>query len=603
MSIDEVALSPAATPPHCGDARSFLEVPPPFLEMLPTAIYACDAEGRIRWFNRRAAELWGRAPRIGNDCELFCGSYRLHGLDGTPIDRAQTPMAQVLRTGDPVHGTEAWLERPDGTRILAVVHIDPVKDAGGKVVGAINCFQETTELHRMNEQLGRNQQDLEDFFENGAVALHIVANDGTILRANKAELDLLGYEPEEYLGHHIAEFHADQDVIDDILARLGRGEKLDKYPARLRAKDGSLKDVFIISNVQFQEGRFLNTRCFTLDVTEWKRAQEQVHESERRFGQLLEALPAAVYTTDAEGRITFYNQAAVEFSGRRPELGSDRWCVSWRLLWPDGTPMAHDECPMAVALKEDRVVRGEEALAERPDGTRVPFIAYPTTLRDASGRFICAVNMLVDITERKHAEARQKVLLDELNHRVKNNMQMLHALLQAARRETVSVEARAVLADAGQRVAAMAAAQQVLYDAEHPADFDAKDFLEAVCGAALQAFGRNVSIALERAAGKLSNDAAMPLALILNDLLTNAVKHGARGRGSIRVGLERIGDSFALYVEDDGPGFELDHVRRRSSGLGLVSGLTRQLDGSFEVERAGGARCLVRFPGRSAAPS
>jgi PAS domain S-box-containing protein len=603
MSMDEIVLSPVATSAYCGDTASLLEGPPPYLEMLPMAIYACDAEGRIRWFNRRAAALWGRAPLIGDDCELFCGSYRLHGLDGTPIGQAQTPMAQVLRTGDPVHGTQAWLERPDGTRVLAVVHIDPVKDGSGRIVGAINCFHEITELHRMNEQLGRNQQDLEDFFENGAVALHIVANDGTILRANKAELDLLGYEPEEYLGHHIADFHADQHVIDDILARLGRGEKLDRYPARLRAKDGSLKDVLIISNVQFCDGRFINTRCFTLDVTEWKRAQEQVQESERRFEQMLEALTAAVYTTDAEGRITFYNQAAVEFSGRRPELGSDRWCVSWRLLWPDGTPMAHEECPMAVALKENRIVRGEEALAERPDGTRVPFIAYPTTLHDASGRFVCAVNMLVDITERKQAEARQKVLLDELNHRVKNNMQMLHALLQAARRETDSAEARAVLADAGQRVAAMAAAQQVLYNADHPADFDAKDFLEAVCGAARQAFGRHISISLGPAAGKLSNDAAMPLALILNELLTNAVKHGEGGRGAIRVGLERTGDSFALYVEDDGAGFELDDVRRRSSGLGLVSGLTRQLDGSFEVERAGGARCIVRFPGRSAARS
>jgi two-component sensor histidine kinase len=147
----------------------------------------------------------------------------------------------------------------------------------------------------------------------------------------------------------------------------------------------------------------------------------------------------------------------------------------------------------------------------------------------------------------------------------------------------------------------MAAAQHVLYNADHPAEFDARDFLEAVCGSARQAFGKDISIIFGRASGKLSNDVAMPLALILNELLTNAVKHGTNGRGSIRVSLERGANFFVLRVEDDGPGFKLDEVRRRSSGLGLVSGLTRQLDGAFEVERNGGARCIVRFPGQPAA--
>ena len=88
---------------------------------------------------------------------------------------------------------------------------------------------------------------------------------------------------------------------------------------------------------------------------------------DRQWRELLDALPAAIYTTDASGRITFFNRAAVEFSGRTPELGSDQWCVTWRLYWPDGRPMAHDECPMARALKEDRPIRGGEAIAERPD--------------------------------------------------------------------------------------------------------------------------------------------------------------------------------------------------------------------------------------------
>ena len=122
-------------------------------------------------------------------------------------------------------------------------------------------------------------------------------------------------------------------------------------------------------------------------------------ESEQTFRKLLDAFPAPVYTTDAAGRITFYNEAAVQFAGRRARLGTDQWCVTWRLYWPDGTPLPHDECPMAIALKEDRAVRGTQAVAERLDGTRVPFIPHPTPLRDASGALVGAVNMLLELKD------------------------------------------------------------------------------------------------------------------------------------------------------------------------------------------------------------
>ncbi|HEV2615527.1 MAG TPA: PAS domain S-box protein [Candidatus Acidoferrales bacterium] len=131
---------------------------------------------------------------------------------------------------------------------------------------------------------------------------------------------------------------------------------------------------------------------------------ESLHESERRFREMIDALPAAIYTTDAEGRLTHFNPAAVKLSGRTPELGTDQWCVTWKLFWPDGTPMRNDECPMAVALKEGRIVEGVEAIAERPDGTRFWFMPYPRLLRDAEGKVTGGINMLLDITERRKGE-------------------------------------------------------------------------------------------------------------------------------------------------------------------------------------------------------
>jgi len=119
---------------------------------------------------------------------------------------------------------------------------------------------------------------------------------------------------------------------------------------------------------------------------------------------LLDALPAAIYTTDAEGKLTYFNQAAADLWGYRPDLGRSYWCGSWRLFSIDGSLLPHDQCPMAITLKEGRAVRGIEAIAERPDGTRVRFLPYPTPLRDSSGRIAGAINLLIDVTEQRRLE-------------------------------------------------------------------------------------------------------------------------------------------------------------------------------------------------------
>jgi PAS domain S-box-containing protein len=122
------------------------------------------------------------------------------------------------------------------------------------------------------------------------------------------------------------------------------------------------------------------------------------------FRGMLDALPVAVYMTDADGRLTYFNAAAVALSGRMPELGTGQWCVTWKIFLPDGTPLPHDQCPMAIALRGGRVPNGVECIAERPNGTRFWFTPYPAVLRDAEDRIIGGINILVDNTERKSAE-------------------------------------------------------------------------------------------------------------------------------------------------------------------------------------------------------
>jgi PAS domain S-box-containing protein len=114
---------------------------------------------------------------------------------------------------------------------------------------------------------------------------------------------------------------------------------------------------------------------------------------------VLDVLPAPIYTTDAEGAVTYWNAACVEFAGREPQLGRDRWCVTWQLFTMIGEPLKHEDCPMAQAIRQQVPIRDAIAIAERPDGTRVAFRPYPTPLFDRDGTFTGAVNMLIDVTE------------------------------------------------------------------------------------------------------------------------------------------------------------------------------------------------------------
>jgi PAS domain S-box-containing protein len=238
--------------------------------------------------------------------------------------------------------------------------------------GLITYFnQHAVEIWRRTPKL----KDAEDRF---CGSFRLYSTDGTPMRHDQCWMALAIANDEEYNGRELV----------------------------IERSDGSRLTVLShASPIHDETGKVIGAINVMVDITERKQAAQALIESERRFRLAIDALPAAVYTTDAEGRLMSFNQAAVELSGREPELGNDRWCVTWKLYYPDGSPMPHDECPMAVALKEARVVLGAEAIAERPDGKRVWFEPYPTPILDSGGRVIGGVNILMNITERKQSEA------------------------------------------------------------------------------------------------------------------------------------------------------------------------------------------------------
>ena len=327
---------------------------------------------------------------------------------------------------------------------------------------------------------------------------------------------------------------------------------------------------------------------------------EPAHDSsETRAQDILQALPAAIYTTDASGRITFFNQAASDLAGTKPRVGIDEWCVTWRLYQPDGTPLAHDACPMALTLLQGEPVLGAEAIAERPDGSRFPFQPYPSLLRDAEGKIVGAVNMLVDISERKRAEARQAELTAELNHRVKNTLATVQSIAAQTARSAATLED--FLGEFEGRLMALGKAHDLLSLRR----WEGADLGE-VLRQELAAFGVDTAgpIQLDGPALTLTPGAATGLAMAFHELATNAARHGslsaARGRVALTWRLSQTASGAPAYklewAEFGGP--PAKEPLGKGFGLRLIERtITFDLNGTCDLDfEPSGLRCRFSVP-------
>jgi PAS domain S-box-containing protein len=233
--------------------------------------------------------------------------------------------------------------------------------------------------------------------------------DSIIRTWNKGAVRIFGYTESEAVGQSITLIIPPDRISeeDEILSRLRRGERIDNYETIRVAKDGRSLDVSLtISPVRDDEGNLIGASKIARDVTEQKRLYEALRDSEARYRQLAELLPVGVYVCNASGEITYFNRQATENWGRTPEIGDtdERFCGSLRLYLPDGTYLPHDQCPMAIALREGKEYRNVEVTIERPDGSRITALVNIDPIRDAGHRVIGAINVFHDLTALKRAE-------------------------------------------------------------------------------------------------------------------------------------------------------------------------------------------------------
>ena len=315
-------------------------------------------------------------------------------------------------------------------------------------------------------------------------------------------------------------------------------------------------------------------------------AVEAFRRREVTYRDMLEDLPAAIYTVDAEGRLTYFNKACIELSGRMPELGDDRWCVMWKLFTPEGVAVAHEDCTVAHVVRDGIAQHGCEAMAERPDGSRVHLMTYPTPIFDSAGECLGAVNMLVDITDQKQAHERMLLLVREVDHRSNNLLSLVQSLIHLTKADNVADYRRAI----EQRLTALAGANRLISKARWE-NVDLRSLAEIELGPYA---GQQVTICGDPIA--LGPASAQYLGMLLHELCTNAVKYGAlsveQGRVELHWSVDDNGSLMLVWKEEGGP--PVSEPVRKNTGSAVIEGAVRHLKAEiFRDWRSEGLCCTL----------
>ncbi|ABA89946.1 sensor histidine kinase, PAS, PAS, PAS and PAS domain-containing [Syntrophotalea carbinolica DSM 2380] len=697
------------------------------LENVPIGMFRFSLDGKLLEANQTLADMC-KYDSPKQMVAMVNGGEGGGFIHANPF-RSQQVIAMALQSDD-WQSFEGRFRCKDGSFIDTCLRFRRVPHAQDQVEG---FAEDITERKRIDEALRFTQYVV----ENTADQAFWLTEDAKVFYVNDAACRALGYRREELIGMSIHEFDPAYPIKDYSL----NWEKLRPDGSRIietwhRTKGGRVYPVEVrINHVEFDGKEYHCT--FVTDISRRRATETILRESENRYRQLMEMLPIAAYTTDADGRITFYNRNAAELWGRKPELNKELWCGSFRLWYPDGRPMAFDACPMAKTLKQGKRFQGQEVLIEREQDGYAHVVAYPEPLYDADGNLIGALNLLVDITvrkqveqqllqanlvvenspvvlfrwkaepgwpvvlvtknitqfgyepeeflsgkrmfasiihpadrervarevevfaargvdrfeqqyrilgrggkvcwisdqtnaerdeegqvthyegividisERKHAEERIKaslvekeVLLKEIHHRVKNNLQVVSSLLYLQAQKLHDPEAKTLFAESQSRICSMALAHEQLYQSKNLADISLLDYVQSLVSHVKQTFMSPQSVIdckVDVDDGVLDIEKVVPCGLLITELLSNALKHAFPDGtcGSIKVEITRQNGSVNLCVADDGIGLPagFDYRKAETLGLQLVCALVQQLDGSLSVQSRRGTSFNLSFPG------
>ena len=504
-----------------------------------------------------------------------------------------------------------------------LLRIAPYARESGRSVGAVLTFTNVTAFRASLDQAVYEREYTKAILNTVSNPLVVLDAELRVQSANRAFYDMFAVSREKAQGIPLSMLGDEEWRASGLWASLSAilGDDTHFEVREVEREFSALG----LRTVLLDARRLSPTRDPTIllafhDITVRKRAEAALVESERRFREMVDALPVAVYTTDAQGRLTHFNPAAAEFAGRTPEPGIDHWCVTWKLYHPDGRPMPREESPMAIALKEMRSVRGRQAIAERPDGERRWFEPYPTPLFDATGRLSGAINMLLDITERKRAEEalreadrRKDEFLALLAHELRNPLAPIRTGLELIRISGDTPQSvRRVRAMMDRQVSQMVRLIDDLLDVSRIASGKivlqrAPTSVSELVHSAIEAHrtaieAANIDLTIDLPAQPCVIDAdSTRFVQVLSNVLHNASKF-TPAQGKIRISVEGCAaddmPQVAITISDTGAGISHDLLprvfelfvqaeaatERTHGGLGIGLALARRL-----IEMHGGA--------------
>lgn len=416
--------------------------PARFAEVMGSAIAQAKAasqgeQSRVAVFGEMVALLWAdgnpavamRLEELWNDlaktqsfrlhCAYPMNLFRLEG-DGEPVLKICAEHSQIIP--DESYTSLSTEEE----RLQSIIFLQQKAQA---------LETEIAERKKAQRHLQQREAELTDFLENAVIGMHWVASDGRILWANKAEMDLLGYSREEYIGRHISEFHADEPVIEDILQRLSRNEELHGHQARLQCKDGSIRHVRIDSNVFMQDGKFVHTRCFTTDITEQRNAEE----ARAKLAAIVECSDDAIAGKDLNGIVTSWNASAEQIFGYKAE----------EIIGRPITQIIPPELQSEEQFILDRIKRGEkidhfETIRLTKSGERLEVSLSISPIKVQHGTVVGAAKIVRNITESKKIERALRIteklasvgrLAATVAHEINNPLEALTNLIYLAKIE------------------------------------------------------------------------------------------------------------------------------------------------------------------------
>ncbi len=598
----------------------------------PLMLTRCTRDLRYAFVNHSYAAMVGRTPEqvIGRPI------IEIMGKEGFKTIR---PHLERVLNGERVEfEDEVHIEGVGGRWLRVAYH--PDRNDQGKIVGWLASISDVTDRKLAEDALRQSERELAEFFENASEPIHWVGPDGTILRANQAELRMLGYPAEDYIGRNILEFHVDQSKILDILNRLDHGETIVNYAAQMIHKDGSIRDVLINSSAYFQNNKFIHTRCFTRDITEQLLAEKDL----RQFAAIVESTDDVIIAKDLNGTITNWNAAAERLYGYKAEEMIGK---SVSILIPADRP---DEGPNILAkLRAGERIDHYESVRVAKDGRRLDVSLTVSPIRDANGIVVGASKIARDITDKKRAQLERERLLEReekaraaaeaankvkdeflatLSHELRTPLNAILGWASMLRSNKLNPEESAHAIEIIDRNAKVQSrliegvldVSRIVSGKFH-IECHPVQLREAVTAAVdsihPSANARNIQLELEMdsnvalVAGDLSR-----LQQIIWNLLSNAVKFTEPG-GEIKVELAMSGPDVEIIVRDTGQGISgefLPHVfdrfrqadsstTRKHGGLGLGLAIVRHLvelhGGTVTAESEGegkGTTFRVRLP-------